>query len=234
MMRVAVFSDVHGNWTALQETWSALAREGGFDAIVCAGDLANGRPRAEECLQFLRQHGVTCVLGNGDTFMTGQGQPREESLRRLPFLADAYAWTRERLSPESIAFLRGLPLTARFPGGGAAGDLVVCHASPHDVWPICHPDGSDEQWEAAIGPFEGGAIAFGHVHVPAQRVIRGRLFVNAAHCGLGAARHVGYTVLTCDATGWRAERRPVPHDSLAERAYALRVGFPGADVDSGF
>jgi hypothetical protein len=100
-MRVAVFSDVHGNWTALQETWSALARE--------------------------------------------------ESLRRLPFLVDAYAWARERLSPESLAFLRGLPLTARFPGAGDAGDLVVCHASPHDVWPICHPDGSDELGGAGGG-----------------------------------------------------------------------------------
>ena len=37
-MRLAIFSDVHGNWTAIQEVWAAIEAEGGFDAVVCAAD----------------------------------------------------------------------------------------------------------------------------------------------------------------------------------------------------
>jgi hypothetical protein len=70
--------------------------------------------------------------------------------------------------------------------------------------------------------------------VPAVRTIEGKVYVNVAHCGLGATENVGYTVLACADEGWSAERRPVAHDPRAEREYARSVGFPGADLDQGF
>ncbi len=232
--RIALFSDVHGNWTALQEVWTALRAEGGFDAVVCAGDLACFRPHPEECVQFLREQGVLCVMGNTDLLLLGEGVPNPEAVARLPFIPEQLAWCRRRLSEEARTFLQGLPLTVRFPGAGGGGDLLVCHATPNDPGPVCPPNGSDADWEAVMGDFDAEALAFGHVHVPAVRAIRGRVYVNVAHCGLGLPGNVGYTVLTSTRRGWSAERHPVPHDPDAEREYAARIGFPGAGTDTGF
>lgn len=234
MMRIAIFSDVHGNWTALQEVWRAIQQGGGFDAIVCAGDLANGRPHPEETLQFLQEHHVDCVLGNGEAYLVDEDKPRADSVQRMPWLMEQLAWTKSRLSEQSKAFLRRLPLVRRYPGWGATGDLLVCHATPHSYWPVCAPNHSDEAWAAAMGPLDGQAVAFGHVHIPSERIIGGKLFVNVAHCGLGAAQYLGYTILTATPSGWRAKRRPVTHDPLPERAYALAINMPGAEKDSNF
>ena len=233
-MRLAIFSDVHGNWTALQEVWAAIEAEAGFDAVVCAGDLAGGRPRGEECLQFLKAKGVECILGNHDSELVGWSHPTEHQIARMPWIPAHVAWQHERISEASKEFVRGLPRVRTYQGAAGVGDLVVCHASPHDLNPICLPKATDEEWAAAIGPIAGAAVAFGHVHMPQQRVIGGKLYVNVSHCGLGFAHNVGYAVLTCDAAGWKAERRNVAHDPVPEREYALSVGMPMRVDDIGF
>jgi predicted phosphodiesterase len=231
-MRIALFSDVHGNWTALQEVWTGIQHEGGFDAVVCAGDLACFRPHPEECLELLQQQKIACVMGNCDLLVLGEGEPSEAAVKRMPHLSAQIAWCGERLSDSSRTFLRSLPHTLRFPGG--TGDLLICHATPTTLDGVCAPTASDAEWVATMGSFEGAAIAFGHVHVPAIRTIDQKLYVNVAHCGLGAPEYVGYTILTDRRGGWEAERRPVPHDRNAERGYAISVGFPGAEVEPGF
>ena len=233
-MRIALFSDVHGNLTGLREVWSAIEHEGGFDAIVCAGDLASMRPHPQECLDFLQEKGIACVIGNGDLMLLGRAEPNKETVRRKPFLADQLAWCIDHVSEEGRRFLRSLPLTLRFSPGGQDDDLLVCHATPNDVHPVCLPDASDEEWEKTMGHFDATALAFGHVHVPQVRDIRGKLFADVAHSGLGSADMVGYTILTFSKGSWQAERRPVAHDPKVERGYALSIGFPGADVDEYF
>lgn len=39
-MRVAIFSDVHGNAAALEAVLAELERLGPFDRRICAGDVA--------------------------------------------------------------------------------------------------------------------------------------------------------------------------------------------------
>jgi predicted phosphodiesterase len=233
-MRLAIFSDVHGNWTALQEVWAAIEAESGFDAVVCAGDLASGRPRGEECLRFLKEKGVECIMGNHDSELVGWTEPTAEQMARMPWAAALHEWTKAHVSEDSKAFVRGLPVVRSYPGVGGSGALVVCHASPHDLNPICLPKATDEEWATAIGPIAGSAVAFGHVHMPQQRTIGGKLFVNVSHCGLGFAHNVGYAVLSSDASGWNAERRRVPHDPVPEREYALSVGMPMKEDDVSF
>lgn len=180
--------------------------------------------------RVLAEHDVVCVLGNTDTFFLGQPVPDTEARRRLPYLDAQIAWCVEHLSPAAHRFLRQLPITHEITPEPAASALI-CHATPTDLWPICRPEASDAVWKATMGPTNAAVIAFGHMHVPAVRRIDDQVFVNVAHCGLGAAEHIGFTVLTYTNAGWQAERHRVAHDSDAEQIYARRIGFPGADQD---
>ncbi|MGP6192472.1 MAG: metallophosphoesterase family protein [Vulcanimicrobiaceae bacterium] len=71
-MRVALFSDVHGNVRALDACLEDLAAQGGADLIVGAGDYCMDGPRPREVLERLTQIGAVCVRGNTDRSIGGE------------------------------------------------------------------------------------------------------------------------------------------------------------------
>lgn len=103
-MRVLVFSDVHGNLTALE---TVIEAAGPVDAYWCLGDLVGYGPDPEACVQRIRDlPNLVCVLGNHDAAAVGlldMGFFNAEARRSLE-------WTRQQLSPATLRFLAGLPL----------------------------------------------------------------------------------------------------------------------------
>ncbi len=57
-MRVAVFSDIHGNLVGLDACLADLHGQGGADAIVAAGDLCLDGPKPKKVLQRLEEVGA--------------------------------------------------------------------------------------------------------------------------------------------------------------------------------
>lgn len=53
-MRLAVFSDIHGNLLALEAVLADLEASGGADLTWCLGDLAAMGPRPAECVRRIR------------------------------------------------------------------------------------------------------------------------------------------------------------------------------------
>ena len=56
-MRVAVFSDIHGNLVGLDACLADLHAQGGADAIIAAGDLCIDGPKPKKVLQRLEEVG---------------------------------------------------------------------------------------------------------------------------------------------------------------------------------
>jgi predicted phosphodiesterase len=53
-VRIALFSDVHGNGVAFRAMLADLTTQD-VDRIVCLGDHAQGGPEPAECLELLRE-----------------------------------------------------------------------------------------------------------------------------------------------------------------------------------
>ncbi len=68
-MRIAVFSDVHGNLTALRAVLDDINRQPSFDAIVFAGDLCLFGPRPQACVELLRGQKIQSIVGNTDEWV---------------------------------------------------------------------------------------------------------------------------------------------------------------------
>src|SRR5262252_2397261 len=120
-MRIALFSDVHGNLAGLRAVAVALEREEPVDYVVVAGDHLQGGPRPREVWSLLRSRGWVLVRGNED---------RAPERYRAAF-ASQHAWTRARLGPEILQELADLP--ERWRVTTPAGDLLVVHASPRSI-----------------------------------------------------------------------------------------------------
>lgn len=103
-MRVGLMADVHANLPALEAVLGALARQR-VDRLLCLGDLVGYNAQPRECLQALRQAGVSCLRGNHD----------EDIARRVPSettnrpAALAQSWTAQVLSEADSGWLLQLP-----------------------------------------------------------------------------------------------------------------------------
>jgi putative phosphoesterase len=225
-MRVAVFSDVHGNITAL-EAVLAVAREEGVDNFWCLGDLVAHGPRPAEVVTRLRElRGLRCVRGNTDRYvlsgdLSGMIPPidRPCSPEEFTLLADvreSFAWTRGCLvGTHHLEWLTELPLQQRvtLPNGTR---VLLVHASPgRDDGLGMHPDQSDEALAAVgFGIAEADLILVGHTHVPDERRIAGSHVVNPGPTSLPRTSDdlARWVLLAATTEGYTLEHRAVRYD----------------------
>lgn len=66
-MRVAVFSDVHGNLEALKTVLKQI-NEKNVDLTVFLGDIFQRGNEEVECLELLKDSGIICVKGNCELY----------------------------------------------------------------------------------------------------------------------------------------------------------------------
>jgi predicted phosphodiesterase len=159
-VKLALISDIHANLEALQATLADIAGQG-VDRIVCLGDLVGYNTKPAECLALIRASNALCIAGNHDLAVCGLIATDDFNATA----ARAIAWTRSRLNPDELAFLRSLPLKANI------DDRVIA------VHGALHPEAgcesvyldNDERRMlsfAALRRHPSGAriCAFGHTH----------------------------------------------------------------------
>jgi diadenosine tetraphosphatase ApaH/serine/threonine PP2A family protein phosphatase len=158
--RVAVISDVHGNWHALEAVLAAVEAEEP-DELWCLGDLVGYGPRPNPCCEAVSARASLCLAGNHDLGVLGR-------LDLEDFAPDAVAsarWTREVLTDAARNYLESLlPV-------GRRDDAQLFHASPRDpVWDYVLSA------EAAVATFElteTALVLVGHSHIPLAITLEG-------------------------------------------------------------
>jgi diadenosine tetraphosphatase ApaH/serine/threonine PP2A family protein phosphatase len=156
--RVAVISDVHANWHALEAVLEAIDAESP-DELWCLGDVVGYGPRPNPCCEAVRARTAVCLAGNHDLGVLGEVDLAE-------FAPDAVAsaeWTRGVLAAESRRFLETLRPSGR------RDRVELFHASPRDpVWDyVLSADAVEASFELTEEPL----VLVGHSHVPLALVL---------------------------------------------------------------
>jgi predicted phosphodiesterase len=232
-MRVAVISDVHANYRALEAVLEEIDAER-VDAVWCLGDTVGYGPRPNECCDAVSSRSSYSLVGNHDLVVLGELSISDFN----DDAAEAAVWTSRVLTRESRAFLQPLQ-----PAGEVAG-VDLFHASARDpVWEYVLTE------EAARGTFElsdASLILVGHSHVAlalsdnADRItggvalagseveLEGRWLLNPGSVGQprdGDPR-AGYGVLDPDARELRLYRVPYPVEEAQRKIMA--AGLPAS------
>ncbi len=204
-MKVAVFSDVHGNAVALEAVLADIQAQRP-DVTIFGGDLAFGGPEPEACVARVKALGTPCVRGNTDEWFVdsrrASGDPMSE-------------WTRANLKPASRAFLAELPFDHR------VDDLLVVHATPWSVSDLVPRDADTSTLRRVLAQARAAAVIYGHIHLGWIGTVPGAgIVVNTGSVGFpfdGDTR-ASYALLERGPSGWTAELRRVTYD--VERASA--------------
>ena len=251
-MRIAIFSDVHGNLTALEAILADIDGRDNIDAILFGGDLCLFGPRPAACLSVIRERDeeIACVYGNTDRWIDGppllSDDIEEEERQRRQQIHDVASWTRERLPAMDRAWLRELPFHRRIsPTVNPHDDLFLVHANPKDVNQIIFPPEAmqeelygqtrqpDGELEQLLDNLATDVLAFGHLHVPFVRYWDNFTLVNVSSVSIpgdGDPR-AKYALLTWDAGSWNVEHIYVSYNVEPE-IEAFRQSRPPGWEDS--
>lgn len=103
-MKIAIISDIHANFEALDRVLLEIA-ERRVDTTMCLGDIVGYNADPNPCVDMVKNSGIPSLLGNHDAVACGLEEPWGFNVVALT----AALWTRNQLTEENIAFLRGLP-----------------------------------------------------------------------------------------------------------------------------
>lgn len=104
-MKIAVFSDIHGNFEALTSVIDLIGKEQ-VDQTIFIGDIFQRGNGEIECLEYLKNSDIICVKGNCELYID-KGVYIDADVE---YLHDYYDSMREKLTAEQREFIHDLPL----------------------------------------------------------------------------------------------------------------------------
>ncbi len=197
-MKIAVLSDVHSNWHALEAVLESAAKDA--DEYICLGDVVGYGGDPVRCLEEVSGRGWPTLVGNHDRACTDHDI--------LTWFNDdaatAIRWTVAQLTDAQLNWLRDRPESRETHG------ILTVHASPRDpIYEyILDPGIAQPNLEML-----GDRICFhGHTHVPGYFFFYGG---EVAHnYWLGAIRLEGPILVNPGSVGQ-------PRDGIRDASYGL-------------
>lgn len=220
-MRIAIISDIHGNYGALAAVLRDLDRVKP-DRVINLGDLIFKGPQPAECLDALDRLGATTIRGNTDEFFRKGGPPEPHPL--VDFAVRA-------CGDRDLSAIGRLPFSYTEPLPGGA-ELLCVHGSPRNIEEPLFP-WTDEQEPGVFVGVRAGFITCGHQHVAYQfRTESGKLILSTGSVGIpydGDPRPA-YTLLELDGGRLSSTSIRVEYDRRALLAMVESLdGFPGRE-----
>ena len=105
-MRIAIFTDIHGNLPALKSILDDI-KSNNIDKVICLGDVVGLGPKSKDCLDLIMDNNIEMVLGNNELniiYGTQIDKSIEDEEKRH------YDWIKESLNADEMAFLSNCKL----------------------------------------------------------------------------------------------------------------------------
>ena len=213
MSRIALFSDVHSNFKAL-EAFLEYIREHPVDGIISLGDYVTDGPYPERTLALLHgmqeQYPCYMIRGNREDYIL-DNVGNKEGWKPSSGNGTLY-YTYQHITEADRAFFTSLP-TEREVKIGNCPALYICHGTPGRVrGNVTEEEGLREKvMEELAYPYLLG----GHSHHQEIYRQQGKTYINPGSLGLamdGVGRRAQFAILTGDEKGWEAELLSISYD----------------------
>ena len=206
-MELAVLSDIHSNYVALERCMEyAFGR--GISRFVFLGDyigeFAYPERTMEQLLQYREKYDCVFIRGNKEDYWAGYRKGGEQGWPEYSSVTGALYYAYRHLSKRDLDFLHGLPVTAEIAHEGLPV-LTACHGSPVSVRESMRFD--DGSAERILDREEKEYVLCGHTHLQGKTCRSGRTALNPGSAGmsLGAGGMAQFAVLSGTDGQWKEE-----------------------------
>lgn len=164
-MKIAVLSDIHANYQALEAVLEDIKSQG-CEKILCLGDLAMAGPQPRLVIEFVqKQDNWTIIQGNTDKMIADYSESLYETLKAIfPVMANALKDDVKIIEDDKIQYLKNLPVQRNLVIEGVK--VLLVHGSPRRNNEDILPDMPIDEIEEIIKSVDADLIFCGHTHVP--------------------------------------------------------------------
>jgi predicted phosphodiesterase len=233
-MRMAIYSDIHGNTPGLKAVHARIDAMGGVDTEVCLGDLVYGGPGAREIIDQLRDRRVVLLRGNHEEDLAGfDGVLPTLRPAHRPAAMLWHRWLAANLSGDDVARLSSLPRTYRA-ALPCRKTILFCHSAPASTREaLLGSDAAAENRARVFSGVEADILCAGHWHEQAFWIWHSLQIVCVGSVGLSPDGLSRWMLLESDEDSVRFLPQITPYDlqefrELARASDMPRVLHPGA------
>ncbi|MEA4811233.1 MAG: metallophosphoesterase [Anaerolineaceae bacterium] len=209
-MRIAVFSDIHGNLEAFQACLED-ARKRKPDLMVMLGDYVNGAPNPKECWELAKGEGDIVLKGNHERYLFDFNTPREMPDWQTQWFTPM-RWSARNFTQADFDTMAALPMSWHTE---ECGGLEFVHSSlisdNYTPWPSLTKDDYQKHFAPSKAPY----IIRGHNHIFISFEMGGKRIDQIGSVGfpLDGRIEAEYALLEGDPQkGWKMEPRFIPYD----------------------
>ena len=171
LSKIGIIGDIHAESNSLLVVLEFLQNLQ-LQAILCVGDIVDGRENVDMCCQLLQQYEVITVCGNHDKWFSGN-EPRDLYEATLP----------SQINLNSTGFIASLPRISELET--LAGKLLLCHGLGTNDMARLTPDDygyaieSNSALQELMHSQQYRFIINGHTHQRMVRSFKGLTIINA-------------------------------------------------------
>ncbi|HWV72897.1 MAG TPA: metallophosphoesterase family protein [Pseudosphingobacterium sp.] len=164
-MKIALFSDVHANFPALEAMFLSLDKQH-VDSIFCLGDLVGYNVWPNEVINEIRRRKIQTLAGNHDAKVTTL---KIES----PVNATGKNYAYHLIDPENKNYLHDLPAHIRLEFQSINGtlDMLMVHGSTRRNDEYVLLETPEEEVLNMMETSKAGILCVAHSHKPYHRII---------------------------------------------------------------
>lgn len=196
-MKIAVLSDIHGNYTALKLALADL-RQKDIDSLVLLGDLITDGHEDNEIIDELRSMAHVSILGNRErSILTIQS-------KEVPINLKPIKTSSELLNEESTKYINSLKPFEILKKNNTS--ILLIHGDQN----INDFDNLTNFYDELILMHDFDICLFGHTHVHQNEVYKGKKFINPGSLGVPTCNsEYTYGVLDVETQEFLVEKLPI-------------------------
>jgi len=205
MIQIAVFSDVHGNFPALEVVLKDIEKRG-IRQRFCLGDLVDFAPWGNEVIEKIRSLNIPCLMGNHDeriAFDIPVVPLSKHSVEETNARFIAIDHSKKHITEENKKFLSELPfhLKLNYKVGKKHWDIQLVHSSLSNNDTYLYESEKDEIFTTMLKDSQSDVIVMGHTHLSFKKQFENKTW--AINCGsVGRSKEenrlASYVVFTLD------------------------------------
>ncbi len=231
-MKVAVVSDIHANWHALEAVMKDIKVQG-CEKVLCLGDLAMAGPQPRMVIDFVRnQNNWIVIQGNTDKLIADFSPEILQDMKdKFPVMAHALADDFYFIEDDKKEYLKNLPAQMKLKIDGVK--ILMVHGSPRRNNEDILPDVPIKNIEEILKGVDADLIFCGHTHVPCGYQTNSKqTVVNVGSVGRPMTQNPQscYVVANIENGGFSIEHRFVDYDREGAASIMLARGYEGCEV----
>ena len=180
-MRLAVLSDIHGNYEALKKALIDMEKNR-INTVIFLGDLVMKGPQPQETFDSLKKINPICWLkGNTDLWLSPVRTSCETNNSTSKEIESYRNFALKRLTQDSIKFILNCPTQKSL--FFKNWDILCVHGSPRSIVETLIPNTDINTFEEILKYVEEDIILCGHSHIPFVKKIDKKIIFNPGSLG---------------------------------------------------